>query len=43
MKQATLIEGVLNRVIPEYPEEALREALVNAVVHRDVSTHRLSG
>jgi len=41
MKQATLIEGVLNRVIPEYPEEALREALVNAVVHRDYSTYVL--
>lgn len=41
MKQATLIEGVLNRVIPEYPEEALREALVNAVAHRDYSTYVL--
>jgi ATP-dependent DNA helicase RecG len=41
MKQATLIEGVLNRMIPEYPEEALREALVNAVVHRDYSTYVL--
>lgn len=41
MKQATLIEGVLNRMIPEYPEEALREALVNAVAHRDYSTYVL--
>ena len=41
MKQATLIEGVINRMIPEYPEEALREALVNAVAHRDYSTYVL--
>jgi ATP-dependent DNA helicase RecG len=41
MKQATLIEGVLNRMILEYPEEALREALVNAVAHRDYSTYVL--
>jgi ATP-dependent DNA helicase RecG len=38
MKQTTLIEGVLHRVIPEYPEEAFREALVNAVAHRDYSS-----
>ena len=41
MKQSTLIEGVLHRMIPEYPEEALREALVNAVVHRDYSQYVL--
>ena len=41
MKQTTLIEGVLHRVIPEYPEEALREALVNAVAHRDYSSYVL--
>ncbi|HEX7434971.1 MAG TPA: ATP-binding protein, partial [Anaerolineaceae bacterium] len=41
MKQTTLIEGVLHRVIPEYPEEALREALVNAVAHRDSSSYVL--
>ena len=41
MKQTTLIEGVLHRVIPEYPEEALREALVNAGAHRDYSAYVL--
>jgi ATP-dependent DNA helicase RecG len=41
MKQATLIEGVRHRMIPEYPEEALREALVNAVAHRDYSSYVL--
>lgn len=41
MKQATLIEGILHRIIPEYPEEALREALVNAVAHRDYSSYVL--
>jgi len=41
MKQATLIEGILHRMIPEYPEEALREALVNAIAHRDYSSYVL--
>ncbi len=41
MKQSTLIEGVLHRMIPEYPEEALREALVNAAAHRDYSPYVL--
>jgi len=31
MRQSTLIEGIFHRTLPEYPEEALREALVNAV------------
>ena len=41
MKQSTLIEGILHRMIPEYPKEALREALVNAVAHRDYSSYVL--
>ena len=41
MRQSTLIEGILHRSIPEYPEEALREALINAVAHRDYSPYML--
>jgi ATP-dependent DNA helicase RecG len=41
MRQSTLIEGILHRNIPEYPEEAVREALINAVAHRDYSTYML--
>ena len=41
MRQSTLIEGILHRNIPEYPEEALREALINAIAHRDYSTYVL--
>jgi ATP-dependent DNA helicase RecG len=37
MKQSTLVEGVFHRMIPEYPEEAIREAIINAVAHRDYS------
>lgn len=37
MKQSTLVEGVLHRMIPEYPEEAIREAVINAIAHRDYS------
>lgn len=37
MRQGTLVEGVFHRTVLEYPEEAVREAVVNAVVHRDCS------
>jgi ATP-dependent DNA helicase RecG len=37
MKQRTLIQGLFREEIPEYPPEAIREALVNAVAHRDYS------
>lgn len=36
---AGLIEGLLTRDIPEYPRPALREALLNAVAHRDYSAY----
>lgn len=37
IRKSSLIEGLYRRDIPEYPEGALREAIVNAVAHRDYS------
>lgn len=39
IRKGSLIEGLYRRDIPEYPEEALREAIVNAVAHRDYSNY----
>jgi ATP-dependent DNA helicase RecG len=36
---AGLIDGLLTRDIPEYPRPAVREALLNAVAHRDYSAY----
>ena len=35
MKKRSLIQGLFRQEIPEYPPEAVREALVNAAAHRD--------
>lgn len=37
LRKSSLIDGLFRREVPEYPELALREALVNAVAHRDYS------
>lgn len=37
MRKGSLIRGVTRQDIPEYPEVALREAIINAVAHRDYS------
>ena len=38
IRKGSLIDGLYRRDIPEYPMEAVREALVNAVAHRDYSS-----
>jgi ATP-dependent DNA helicase RecG len=38
LRKSSLIEGLFRRDILEYPELALREALVNAIAHRDYSS-----
>ncbi|MDY0170347.1 MAG: ATP-binding protein [Thermoguttaceae bacterium] len=37
MRKRNLIQGLIRQEIPEYPPDAVREALVNAVAHRDLS------
>lgn len=38
-KNGTVIQGLKSYNIPEYPIEAVREAFVNALAHRDYSLH----
>lgn len=42
MRKSTLITGLYHYEIPEYPRDAIREALINAVVHRDYSPYASS-
>ena len=39
MRKSSLIDGMFRRDIPEYPKEVLREALANAIAHRDYSPY----
>jgi len=39
MRQSTLVNGLYHEDIPEYPREAFREAIINAVMHRDYSPY----
>jgi ATP-dependent DNA helicase RecG len=38
MRKRNLVQGLIREEIPEYPPVAVREALVNAVAHRDYSS-----
>lgn len=39
MRKSTLVNGLYHQEIPEYPREAVREALLNAIMHRDYSPY----
>jgi ATP-dependent DNA helicase RecG len=39
LRKRTIVSGLLHQEVPEYPLPALREAIVNAVVHRDYGSY----
>jgi ATP-dependent DNA helicase RecG len=39
IRRSSLIDGLFRRDIPEYPEVAIREAIINAMAHRDFNPY----
>jgi ATP-dependent DNA helicase RecG len=39
IRESSLIDGLFRRDVPEYPEKAVREAVLNAAAHREYSAY----